>query len=350
VTGYSALYEAVYPNAAPGGGEDPPPDPIDATIGQMARVLIDGVYRAVWLIPRKPGLLNTGVRGAYTGLTASGPLTVSTPGAVIDGLDITGTLTIAAHNVTVQNSRVRAIKNAGSYAVAWSNVSGVPPTGLQIIDTEIDGNGTDGGDVGPYPSGWALSASIQPGIGYALLRCDIHSMTDGVKPQDNPAGSSILIDRCWIHDLTTYYSSAGAITHNDILQIAGSGAHDVTVRRCLLDGYRVGDPNIESRYASSSLMQWGSFPGNAGVLADILIEDNWIDGGGFASRLDFDTAATLTGLIIRRNRFGLHHRFGAFQSGDPAIDGHTVTLSGNVWDVAGTTDSGLTVTAGQATP
>lgn len=349
MSGYGSVYEAVYPAAA-GGVVDPPPDPVTASVRSLVRALVGGVWRTVLLLVSvvKPGPGNTGVRQQYAGLTPSGPLTVTTPGAVIDGLDITGTLTIAAHNVTVQNSRVRAIKNAGVYSVAWSNVAGAPPTGLRLIDVEIDGNGTNGGDVGPYPSGWSQSAAIQPGIGYEAIRCDIHGHTDGLKPQDNPAGSAILVDRCWVHDLVTYYSAAGAITHNDVLQVAGGGAHDLTVRYCFLDGYRAGDPNINSRYASSSLMQWGSFPGSAGVLRNILLEGNWVDGGGFASRLDFDTAAVVENVVFRRNRYGLRHRFGALRNLNVrGLDGGYPVLDGEVWDVTGTTDASVAVVAGQ---
>ena len=329
---YPAVYTATYPGAA-----------LAAAIGVLGG-------RAVSLTNYRPGAGNTGVSGTYSGLTPSGNLTVTTNGATISGLDIAGSLTIAADNVTVQNCRIRAVQDsATTYTVTWGNVSGRPPTGLTVIDSELDGNGRNGGDTGPYPSGWAQSAAVQPGIGYTLRRCDIHGQTDGLKPQDNPTGSSIVIDACWVHDLTTYYSAAGNITHNDVLQIAGTGAHDVTIRRCHLNGYRAGDGNIESRYASSSLMQWGSFPGAAGVLTNILIEGNWIDGGGYASRLDFDTAATVTNLVIRNNRHGLRHRFGVYrQNGLNAVNGGSATLSGNVWDVAGTTDSGLTVTAGQS--
>jgi hypothetical protein len=346
VTGYGTVYDTVYPTA--GGGAPPPVT--TATVPQLARVRIAGVWHTRWLLPRKPGLYTTGLRGVYTGLTASGPLTVTTNGAVIDGLDITGQLTIAAHNVTVQNCRIRAIKNTGTYTVAWANTAGARPTGLQIIDCEIDGNGTDGGDAGTYPSGWAQSAAIQPGIGYTLLRCNIHGQTDGLKPQDNPGGTTILVDRCWIHDLATYYSAAGTITHNDLLQVAGTGAHHLTVRHSFLDGYRVGDPDINSRYASSSLMQWGSFPGSAGVLSNILIDGNWIDGGGYASRLDFPTVATLDNVVFQNNRYGLRHRFGALTGSTVAIDGHYPTVSGEVWDTTGTTDFGLPVTAGQPIP
>jgi hypothetical protein len=150
-----------------------------------------------------------------------------------------------------------------------------------------------------------------------------------------------------VHDLTSYYISAANITHNDILQIAGTGAHDVTIRRNFLDGYRVGDPNIASRYASSSLIQWGSFPGSAGSLTNILIEGNWVEGGGMASRLDAVGLAVCQNVVVRDNRVGLRHRFGAITGATTSTDGGQIQSIGNFWDVTGTTDYGLAVVAGQ---
>jgi fibronectin type 3 domain-containing protein len=58
-----------------------------------------------------PDATNTGVPAGTT-LTPSGSITASTPGQVIDGKDVSGTITIAANNVTVQNTRVTL--NSGS--------------------------------------------------------------------------------------------------------------------------------------------------------------------------------------------------------------------------------------------
>jgi thrombospondin type 3 repeat protein len=52
-----------------------------------------------------PDETNTGIP-AGTALSPSGSITASTPGQVIDGRDVTGTINIVANNVTVQNTRV----------------------------------------------------------------------------------------------------------------------------------------------------------------------------------------------------------------------------------------------------
>lgn len=311
------------------------------TVKRLVRATIGGAARSVSVVNRRPGPLNTGPTGA---LTPSGSVTASTAGQIIQNLDITGGVTVSADDVTIRNCRIRAVQNSNTfYTVTRSGT----PTGLVIEDCDIDGNGRAGADVGPYPSGWAQSAAIQPGIGYTMRRSRVHGHTDGLKPQDNPAGSPILIEACWIYGQIAYYSSAGVVTHNDVMQVAGAGVRDLTIRGCTLDGFTEGDPNINTRYASSSLMQWGSFPGSAGVVENVLIEGNWIDGGGYASRLDFSTAATVINVVLRYNRYGLRHRFGIHTSFVAAANGGTAQRIGEMFAATGTTDYGLAVTAGQ---
>lgn len=349
MAGYGATYADTYP-ASSVSVEEPPPE--QGRVRRLVRLGLTGGPRLADLLRppalvARPGATNTGLAGDYTGLQPSGSLTVTTNGAVIDATDLLGTLTIRADDVHLRRSRFRGVEGEGVYTIAWGTVSGRPPRGLVLEDVEIDGNGINGGDAEPYPTGAAQSAAIQPGIGYSVIRCDVHGHTDGLKPQDNPEGQSILIDRSWVHDLVTYYIGPGSPTHNDILQIASTGAHDVTIRGCYLDGYRPWDPNIVSRFAASSLVQWGSFPGTAGVLRNVVIEDNWVDGGGYASRLDAVGLAVCQDVFIRRNRFGLHHRFGVIRNSTVSLDGGQIQAFDNVWDVTGTTDSGLAVVAGQ---
>lgn len=305
-----------------------------------------------------PGPLDTGPLGvwdstlgrrlAYSDLTASGNVNVTVDGTVLRRLDILGTLTIRADNVRVEQCRIRPASESGTYTVNWANhqTFSRPPTGLVMVDTEIDGQGRSGGDTGPYPSGWAQSAAIQPGIDYTLRRCNIHGQIDNLKPQANP--SPIVVERCWLHDPASYYTSAGNPTHNDSTQIAGAGVlAPVTVRECLLDGWRPNNTGV-TRYASSSGCQFGSFPADDGRLVDVLFEDNWIDGGSYVSRFNAVGLAVVSNTVWRRNRIGLHHQFGAFSGTTSSLDGGLITAEGNMWWKTGTTDFGLAVIAGQA--
>jgi hypothetical protein len=59
-----------------------------------------------------PDRTNTGVPPGTT-LTPSGSITVSSPGRVIDGMDVTGQISVNADNVTIQNTRVTQTTSCG---------------------------------------------------------------------------------------------------------------------------------------------------------------------------------------------------------------------------------------------
>src|ERR1700754_4603683 len=68
-----------------------------------------------------PDATNTGVP-AGTSLTPSSSRTITTNGTVINGLEITGTVTVAADNVTIKNSKITATRGgSGTYAVILNN-------------------------------------------------------------------------------------------------------------------------------------------------------------------------------------------------------------------------------------
>src|SRR5262249_6150972 len=117
-----------------------------------------------------PAFHNVGVPPGTT-LTNSGSMTVSTDGAVIDGMNITGSVSIVANNVTIQNSRIACSTCAGSFAVfEESTVSG-----LKIINSEISG-----GNVGYFGGDGAIGKSMS---GVYMWNCDecaqyVHRVTD----------------------------------------------------------------------------------------------------------------------------------------------------------------------------
>jgi hypothetical protein len=146
---------------------------------------------------------NTGVPGYSTAQILagqsplrrqSGVLVVSTPGAVIDGIWLDGCIAVRATNVTIKNSYVRAV-NAGSYdctggnrqagasAINSGNGSGGIAAGLQIIDTEVDGQNTAG-----YSGGIADS-------NYTCTRCNVHGFTIQLW-----AGTNVVISESFVHD------------------------------------------------------------------------------------------------------------------------------------------------------
>jgi hypothetical protein len=82
-----------------------------------------------------PDATNTGVP-AGTSLTTTGSQTVTDDGTVLDGLEIKGTVTVAASDVTIENSRVVApAGGSGSFAILLEEGA----DDFTIKDSEVEG-------------------------------------------------------------------------------------------------------------------------------------------------------------------------------------------------------------------
>lgn len=158
-----------------------------------------------------PGATNTGVPAGTSLTKVAGNYRVTTPGAVVSGLDIEGSLDIAADNVTVKNTRVRGIGEP-SWIVSLATHS-------TLQDVEI-GGGASGTD-------WSLATAIYTGgsnSGNKIIRVNMHHMQDGVRLD----GGTTLQDS-WIHQLNY---NGGA--HSDGIQ-ATQGDNDI-VRHNTIEG------------------------------------------------------------------------------------------------------------------
>jgi hypothetical protein len=125
----------------------------------------------------------------------SGTIVVSVDGTVIDGVWLDGCIAVRANNVTIKNSYIRATdpnnynctggnRKASASAINNGNGEGAgQTTGLQIIDTEVDGM-----DIAGY-SGGIGSAN------YSCLRCNVHGFTIQLW-----AGTNVTITDSFIHD------------------------------------------------------------------------------------------------------------------------------------------------------
>ncbi|MGO4706494.1 right-handed parallel beta-helix repeat-containing protein [Microvirga sp. 2MCAF38] len=226
-----------------------------------------------------PDATNTGVP-AGTKLTPSGALTISTPGAVIDGLDIKGVVTINASNVTLQNSRIAAAN--------WTVID-IRGSGATIQNCEIDG----------------LAAEGVRGISGAgtFLRNNIHNVEDGIYV----AGSQTLIQDNYIHDLKSDWSGP----HYDGIQIDGN-VSNVTIRHNTV---------INDHDNTSAIMIDNYF----GPITNITVDNNYLSGGGYTIYSDGQfTGGAVTGVSFTNNYVG-KGRWGSF-----SINKNTPHMAGNV--------------------
>lgn len=232
---------------------------------------------------------STGVP-AGTSLTPSGPLTVSSPGTLIDGLDIDGCVKISASDVVIRNSRIRC--GGVAHQAAVQQVAGA--RGLVLEAVEVDGLGTSEVCVG-YG-------------GYTLRRVNLHRCNDGAR-----FGSDVVIEDSWVHGM----KRIGKL-HSDALQT--TGGTDVVVRRNRLEAQGAG-----GAFNNAALMMGTEL---SPILDQVLVEDNHLDGGNFALNVRGDVNAGF--ITIRNNTFGDTTRHG------PVLTPTKVPLgAGNVYAATG---------------
>lgn len=192
-----------------------------------------------------PNTSNTGVPAATSLTTSSGDLTVSTPNAVVDGRNVTGSILVRANGVVIKNSRVGgSINNAGG---SWS---------FTVQDSEVGGTGCTGTTNGGVAVGYE---------NYTVLRSYIHGFADG--PRISGANVTVqdsLIVTCRVSGahgdgVQGYYGGSNAKIYHNTIDVRAS-APDVTSAIFIADNSTSAD-----------------------------VRDNLLMGGGYTLRLHNDT-------------------------------------------------------------
>lgn len=234
-----------------------------------------------------PDATNTGVPAGTT-LTNSGSLTVTTNGALIQNLNISGQIIINADNVTIRNCR---ITSSDYYPIDHNNGN----TGLLVEDSEII----------------ATTYNVTAGMSftdYTARRVSVTGSADGFK-----ADSNVLIEDCYVTAL-----GIGPDTHNDGVQTTGGS--NVTLRH---NTFKLGGQTV------SSVVQVGN---EWGTNSNWVIQNNLIDGGGWRINASNNPADNPNFQVIN-NRFTRRAGYGPGSVGG-------ATWSGNIWDDDGTTVPG----------
>jgi len=226
---------------------------------------------------------------AGTTLKPSGSLTITTPGATVNGLDIKGTLTIKANNVTVRNTRVTSGTAYNVVTVADG------ATGVTLDHVTINGTGLNGtaGANGTYG----------PGTYNAV---EVTGVENGFVPS-----SGATITNSWVHHL----ASPGS-PHYDGVQIDGARSN-ITLTNSTID--------LSDQTQTSAVMVDNYF----GAATNIVVSGNRLLGAGYTVYADgqFNNSpltVTYANNRIGQGRWGYSLRRGA-----------TVTWSGNTDDKTG---------------
>jgi hypothetical protein len=229
-----------------------------------------------------PDATNTGAD--CSSLAPSGSITVTTNGAVVEGKNVSGSVTVRASNVTIRDDCVRSSAIYPVHFVSGSN--------LTVQDTTITGTG-------------GCDRAVEPaGNGAVMDRLNVSGCEDGIQMYNND-----VLENSYIHDLAFTSSS-----HNDGVQQNG-GSND-TVRH----------NTIFNPHNQTSCV---NFTTDFGGISAITITGNLLNGGNYTVYSRSGGHGNPTGVSVTGNHFG-----GADVFGLVSADG-SVAWSGNVSDSSG---------------
>ena len=231
-----------------------------------------------------PSAANTGVPAGVT-LTPSGSLIINTPGAVISGLDIRGSVYINAPNVTLINCK---ITSTDFYVVKVN--TGITGAVIQNCDINGVGTGNDGS------SGIAGQGTF--------IGNNIYNVENGITLQ----GNNSLIQDNYIHDL-----KASGSPHYDGIQIDG-GISNATISHNTI---------INNNNQTAAVMIDNYF----GPISNITVDNNILVGGGYTIYSDAQfSGGSISGVSITNNHIG-----GGYW-GDTNFNKSNPVYTGNVQD------------------
>ena len=223
----------------------------------------------------------------------SGGIETSVDGQVIECVHMYG-IGIRHDDVVIRNFRVTFDNPEQFYGIRFiRKADGTWPENVLIEDGRITSVDTSGN---PHPS---LAKGIQQGSNMTVRGLEISYTEDGVHCRDN-----CLIEGNYIHHLLPYQGS-----HNDGV-VASSGSHIV------IRGNTILLPDQQTGAVSL-------FP-DFGPIDDVLIEDNYLNGGTYTIHSRTMDYGAPTNVRILNNHFGPDYIYGTH-----TIDGH-VTWEGNI--------------------
>jgi hypothetical protein len=133
-----------------------------------------------------------------------GNLTITTPGTVVDGLDIRGFVRVKATGVVIRNSIIRGPDFPLTYPMALVQSDAGPRTNLLIENSEI---------FAAHPSRFVDGIV---GMGFTLRRSSVHTVIDQVKI----IGDNVSVESSHLHKNLFYPAGGGHIeSHDDNVQI-----------------------------------------------------------------------------------------------------------------------------------
>lgn len=250
----------------------------------------------------QPGAGNTGVPDGVSLTRVDGDLVITTPGTVLDRVDVRGFVQVRAADVTIRRSVIR-----GGVATVDTGLVNVTTAGASLVmeDSTL------------IPQSPSYRIDGVRGSNFTLRRVEITGTVDGVHVHgstDVNDGGNVRVESSWLHDFTFYPNdprhSDGS--HNDAVQIIGGKGIAL-----------VGNTMTGANNAAVQVTQ------NRNVVANVTMDRNWADNGGCTFNINRNPRAVMSGIVMTGNRFGR-----ATRNSNCAIvisRDQPHTSSGNVW-------------------
>lgn len=259
---------------------------------------------------------NTGLTNPNNLTIVNGDTTITATGAIVQNLDVRGTLTIQADNVTVRNCRVWI----GAF---WGIVVVSGYSGILIEDCEI------GKDYVNSSKGILIGAADSTEV--TIQRCYIHHVGDGIfgGTVGGPTPKcKLTVQDCYITEIRETDGNDSEDTQSDH---QGDGMEFLgQLRETLIKHNHIEVPTDQT----SCLL----FDAHWGNMEDITVENNLLNGAGYTVYTRITDGYTFEGLTIIDNYFGRDYNFGIWSND---VDSSDLTAYGNVWDDTGEAVPGM---------
>jgi hypothetical protein len=223
----------------------------------------------------KPDGTNTGVPAGTRLTVHNGNLTIDTPGAVIDSLDIRGFVKVNAPNVLIKNTLIRGTTTEKQTSLLLSASDNASVT---IQDSELYAS---------YHSWWIDGIR---GWNITIKRVNIHDVIDSV----HIYGNNVSVESSWLHDNVHYDVNP----YN-----GGDGSHDDGVQIQVGNNIKFVGNNISGAYNAGV-----QFTQDNGIVSNVQFTNNWLDGGGCTINIAEKGRGPFQGLVFADNIFGRNTR------------------------------------------
>lgn len=225
-------------------------------------------------------------------LEPSDSVTVTTDGETIQDLDISGTITVKANDVTIRNVRLRSNSNSFGINIA----RGSSGTLIEHVEVEMGTGGTEGngaiGGLGDHDQ----DAGTEPGDNVTVRLSRLTGTADGIK-----AANASLYE----YNVIAMRQGDGSAKHIDGIQSSG--------RSNWVARYNWVDQAYDKGHNGAIFAQ--AYTGKQDVpVSGIVIEHNWVNGGTFTIQTeDGKDGSGYLSAVIQDNVFYDDFKYGVYR-------------------------------------